>query len=59
MIKNILNVYLKSKQDLIEEKQKDGVTVTKTVTTETYYPIDKEYRDILVREMLKNNNIKF
>ena len=59
MIKDILNVYLKSKQDLIEEKQKDGVTVTKTVTTETYYPIDKEYRDILVREMLKNNNIKF
>ena len=59
MIKNILNVYLKSKQDLIEEKQKDGVTVTKTVTTENYYPIDKEYRDILVREMLKNNNIKF
>ena len=59
MVKDILNVYLKSKQDLIEEKQKDGVTVTKTVTTENYYPIDKEYRDILVREMLKNNNIKF
>lgn len=59
MVKEILNVYLKSKQDLIEEKQKDGVTITKTVTTEQYYPIDKEYRDILVREMLKNNNIKF
>ena len=59
MVKEILNVYLKSKQDLIEEKQKDGITVTKTVTTEHYYQIDKEYRDILVREMLKNNNIKF
>ena len=59
MVNEILKVYLKSKQDLIEEKQKDGVTITKTVTTETYYPIDKEYRDILVKEMLKNHNIKF
>ena len=59
MIKEILNIYLKSKQDLLEEKQKDGVTITKTVTTENYYPIDKEYRDILVKEMLKHNNIKF
>ena len=59
MLKEILNVYLKSKQDLIEERQKEGTTITKTVTTETYYPIDKEYRDILVREMLKNHNIKF
>ena len=59
MIKEILNVYLKSKQDLIEEKQKDGITVTKTVTTEHYYPIDEKYRDILVQEMLKHNNIKF
>lgn len=59
MIKDILNVYLKSKQDMIEERQKEGTTITKTVTTEHYYPIDKEYRDILVKEMLKNHNIKF
>ena len=59
MVNEILKVYLKSKQDLIEERQKEGTTITKTVTTEQYYPIDKEYRDILVREMLKNNNIKF
>ena len=59
MIKEILNIYLKSKQDLIEERQKEGTTITKTVTTETYYPIDKDYRDILVKEMLKNHNIKF
>ena len=59
MVNEILNVYLKSKQDLIEERQKEGTTITKTVTTETYYPIDKEFRDILVKEMLKHNNIKF
>ena len=59
MIKEILNIYLKSKQDLIEERQKEGTTITKTVTTEHYYPIDKDYRDILVKEMLKNHNIKF
>ena len=59
MIKEILNVYLKSKQDLIEETQKEGTTITKTVTTEHYYPIDKEFRDILVKEMFKHNNIKF
>ena len=59
MIKEILNIYLKSKQDLIEERQKEGVKITKTVTTEHYYPIDKEFRDILVKEMFKHNNIKF
>ena len=59
MIKEILNVYLKSKQELVEERQKEGTTITKTVTTEHYYPIDKDYRDILVKEMLKHNNIKF
>ena len=59
MIKEILNVYLKSKQELVEERQKEGTTITKTVTTEHYYPIDKDYRDILVKEMLKNHNIKF
>ena len=59
MVNEILKIYLKSKQDLIEERQKEGTTITKTVTTENYYPIDKEYRDILVKEMLKHNNIKF
>lgn len=59
MIDKILNVYLKSKQELVEERQKEGTTITKTVTTEQYYPIDKEYRDILVKEMLRHNNIKF
>ena len=59
MIKEILNIYLKSKQDLIEERQKEGTTITKTVTTEHYYPIDEKYRDILVQEMFKHNNIKF
>ena len=59
MVNEILKVYLKSKQDLIEERQKEGTTITKTVTTENYYPIDKEYRDILVKEMFKHNNIKF
>ena len=59
MIKDILSVYLKSKQDIIEERQKEGTTITKTVTPEQYYPIDKEYRDILVKEMLKQHNIKF
>ena len=59
MLQNILNVYLKSKQDIIEERQKEGTTITKTVTTEHYYPIDEKYRDILVQEMLKNHNIKF
>ena len=59
MIRELLNVYLKSKQELIEEKEREGVRTTKTVTTEQYYQIDKEYRDIIVREMLKNHNIKF
>ena len=59
MVNEILKIYLKSKQDLIEERQKEGTTITKTVTTENYYPIDKEYRDILVKEMFKHNNIKF
>ena len=59
MINEILNIYLKSKQDLIEERQKEGTTTTKTVTTEHYYPKDKEFRDIIVNEMLKHNNIKF
>ena len=36
----IFNIYLKSKQDLIEERQIEGTTITKTVTTEHYYPID-------------------
>ena len=55
MVNEILKIYLKSKQDLIEERQKEGTTITKTVTTENYYPIDKEYRDILVKEILKHN----
>ena len=59
MVNEILKIYLKSKQDLIEERQKEGTTITKTVTTENYYPIDKEFRDILVKEMFKHNNIKF
>ena len=59
MIKEILNVYLKSKQELIEERQKDDTKITKTVTTEHYYQIDEKYRDILVQEILKHNNIKF
>ena len=59
MVNEILKIYLKSKQDLIEERQKEGTTITKTVTTENYYPIVKEFRDILVKEMLKHNNIKF
>ena len=59
MVNEILKIYLKSKQDLIEERQKEGTTITKTVTAENYYPIDKEFRDILVKEMFKHNNIKF
>ena len=59
MIKEILNVYLKSKQELVEERQKDDTKIIKTVTTEHYYQIDEKYRDILVQEMLKHNNIKF
>ena len=59
MINDILNIYLKSKQELVEERQKEGITVVKTVTTEHYYQIDEKYRDILVQEMLRSHNIKF
>lgn len=59
MIDKILQVYRKSIHEEISEIEKEGTRTTKTVKTETFYQIDKEYRDILVREMLKNHNIKF
>lgn len=59
MIDKILQVYRKSLHEEISETEKEGTRTTKTVKTETFYQIDKEYRDILVKELLKHNNIKF
>ena len=59
MIDKILQVYRKSIHEEISETEKDGARTVKTVKSETFYQIDKEYRDILVKEMLKQHNIKF
>ena len=59
MINKILEIYTKSRHEEISEIEKEGTRTTKTVKTETFYQIDKEYRDILVKELLRNNNIKF
>ena len=59
MINEILKIYTKSRHEEISEIEKDGTRTTKTVKSETFYQIDKEYRDILVKEMLKGHNIKF
>ena len=59
MINEILKIYTKSRHEEISEIEKDGVRTTKTVKSETFYQIDKDYRDILVKEMLKGHNIKF
>lgn len=59
MIDKILQVYRKSLHEEISETEKEGTRTTKTVKKETFYQIDKEYRDILVKEMLKQHNIKF
>ena len=59
MIKDILKIYTKSRHEEISEIEKEGTRTIKTIKTEAFYQIDKEYRDILVKELLRNNNIKF